>query len=100
MLANAKFISNFAQMSAPLPALTHGNARFIWTDEHTTCFNYLLDEFRQSVLLRYFDLAKRTFVIVDAHLTGLGAILAQGDDTSSLKPVAFASRTTQPLPSI
>ena len=48
------------------------------------------------MLLRYFDPAKRTFVIVDAHQTGLGATLAQGDDISSLKPVAFASRTTQP----
>ena len=96
MQANAEFISNFSQKSAPLRALTRGNARFAWTDEHNACFNYLLDQFRQSVLLRYFDPAKRTFIIVDAHKTGLGATLAQGDDIKSLKPVAFASRTTQP----
>ena len=54
----------------------------------------MLKEFRQDVLLRYFDLTKPTFIFVDAHITGLGAILAQGDDIISTKLVAFASRTT------
>ena len=34
------------------------------------------------------------YIFTDAHITGLGAMLAQGDDVSSAKPVAFASRTT------
>ena len=96
MQANAEFIANFAQKSSPLRELTRGNAKFIWTDKHTSCFNDLLDEFRQAALLRYFDPQKRTFIMVDAHNTGLGATLAQGDDINSLKPVAFASRATKP----
>ena len=37
-------------------------------------------------------MTKPTFIFVDAHFTGLGAMLAQGDDITSAKPVA--SRTT------
>ena len=39
---------------------------------------------------------KPTFVITDAHITGLGAILAQDNNLKSAKPVAFASRSTKP----
>ena len=39
-------------------------------------------------------MSKRTFVFLDAHITGLGAMLAQGDTRQTAKPVAFASRTT------
>ena len=62
--------------------------------EHEECFLALLKEFQQDVLLRYFDMTKPTFIFVHAHITGLGAMLAQGDDITSAKPVAFASRTT------
>ena len=48
----------------------------------------------QDVLLRYFDMTKPTFLFVDAHITGLGATLAQGNSIRDAKPVAFASRTT------
>ena len=37
---------------------------------------------------------KTTFIFTDAHITGVGAMLAQGEDRKSAKPVAFASRTT------
>ena len=39
-------------------------------------------------------MTKPTFIFVDTHITGLGAMLAQGDDITSAKTVAFASRTT------
>ena len=35
-----------------------------------------------------------TFIFVDGHKTGLGAILAQGKTLEEAKPVALASRTT------
>jgi len=41
-----------------------------------------------------FDLDKHAFVIVDAHITGIGAILAQGVNLETAKPTAIASRTT------
>ena len=94
MQANAEFIPNFAQKSAVLRDITRGNKSFIWSDEHMLCFNDLLREFKDCTMLQYFDPNKSTFILVDAHITGLGATLAQGSNITSLYPVAFASRTT------
>ena len=41
-------------------------------------------------------MSKPIYVFSDAHISGLGAMLAQGDNISTAKPVAFASRTTSP----
>ena len=54
----------------------------------------MLATFKKDVLLRYFDVSKQIFIFTDAHITGLGAILAQGDDIDTAKPVAVASRGT------
>ena len=95
MQANAEFIPNFAHKSAPLRELTHAKSRFLWENRHMQCFTRLLNEFRSAALLRYFDPSKQTFIIVDAHRTGLGATLAQGDNFETAQPVAFASRATK-----
>ena len=94
MQSNSEFIPNFAQVSAPLRELTKARVHFKWKDKHQRCFNELIKAFKQDTLLRYFDLAKPIFIFTDAHVSGLGAMLAQGEDISSAKPVAFASRTT------
>ena len=94
MQSNADFISNFAQKSAPLRELTKGKIHFKWKTNHQKCFDDLIQEFRKDTLMRYFDPSKPIFVFTDAHITGLGAMLSQGDDINSAKPVAFASRTT------
>ena len=41
-------------------------------------------------------MSKPTYVFVDAHVTGLGAMLAEGNGVKDVKPVAFASRATTP----
>ena len=97
--SNADFIQNFAKKSAILRELTKGSRKFIWEKKHDDCFNSLLKEFKKDTLLRYFDINKQTFIFTDAHISGLGAMLAQGDDKSSAKPIAFASRTTSPAES-
>ena len=74
--------------------LTKNKARFKWQQHHQECFKQLLSEFRKDVLLRYFDPSKPTYLFTDAHITGLGAILAQGDDIETARPVAVASRST------
>ena len=94
MQANSQFIENFAKKSTCLRALTKGSAHFQWKPEHERCFQMLLKELREDTLLRYFDLEKPTFIFTDAHKTGLGATLAQGDSIANAQPVAFASRTT------
>ena len=37
---------------------------------------------------------KQTYIIVDAHITRLGAMIAQGDTFEEAEPVAVALRTT------
>jgi hypothetical protein len=39
-------------------------------------------------------MSKPTFIFTDAHTTGLGVMLAQGDTPQSARPIAIASRTT------
>ena len=94
MQANAEFIPRFSKKSAKLWELTRLNKRFIWTEEHTACFKILLNEFCDATTLHYFDPQKTTSILVDAHKTGLGATLAQGDDINNLHPIAIASHTT------
>ena len=47
-------------------------------------------------MIRYFDPSMPTVIYVDAHETGLSAILAQGKEGHTMHPVAFASRATRP----
>jgi len=96
MQSNADFIPNFSQRSAKLREMTKANINFKWEAAHQTEFDYLIQAFRKDTLLRYFDMGKQTFLFTDAHITGLGAILAQGENFNSAKPIAFASRTTSP----
>ena len=51
-------------------------------------------ELKEDTLLRHFDPKKPTFIFVDAHRSGISAILAQGDSVESATPVAYASRAT------
>ena len=94
MQSNAEFIPQFSQKAAKLRELIKENTKYIWGKEHEICFNGLVNAFKQETLLHHFDLQSNTFVFVDAHQTGLGAILAQGSCIQNARPVAMASRTT------
>ena len=94
MQSNADFIEGFSQKASTLRELTKKGVRFKWEKEHNNAFHTLIEAFRKDVLLCYFDPEARTFIIVDGHKTGLGAILAQGATLEDAKPVALASRTT------
>ena len=37
---------------------------------------------------------KNIYIFTDAHISGLGAILTQGDNYHNAKPIVIASRTT------
>ena len=94
MQSNAEFIPHFSQKAAKFRELIKGNAKFTWGKERETCFRNLVNEFKQEILLHHLDLKSKIFVFVDAHKTGLGAILAQRDAVQNARPVAIASRTT------
>ena len=92
--SNSNVIQNFTQKAAPLREMIHHNIHFKWKPIHQKCFESLIQDFKKDTLLRYYDMRKKIFVITDAHITGLGAILAQGDDLDSARPVVIASRAT------
>ena len=46
------------------------------------------------MLNQHYDSTKETIIFVDAHQSGLGAILAQGNSAEDTVPVAIASRAT------
>ena len=94
MHSNSDFILNFAQKSASLRELTHQNTDFKWKPIHQKCFESLIQGFKKDRLLQYYGMTKKIFVMTDAHITGFGAILAQGDDLDSARPVVIASKTT------
>ena len=94
MQSNSEFIDNFAQKSACLRQMTKASVRFEWKSEHEKCFQSLIREFREDTLLRYFCMNKPTYIMADAHNSGLGVSLCQGDSIEKAKPVAFASRAT------
>ena len=94
MQSNADFIENFARKIAPLRELTKAYVHFKWTDIHQLCFDNIISDFKKETLLHYFDLEKPIFIFADAHLSGLGSILAQGDTIQNARPIAFTSRTT------
>ncbi len=94
MQSNSDFIEGFSQKASTLRELTKKGVRFKWEKRHNEAFHALIDAFREDVLLRFFDPEAPTFIIVDGHKTGLGAILAQGPTLEEAKPVALASKTT------
>ncbi len=89
------FIPNLARKTVHLKLLTKKHAQFRWNKECRREFNELKGAICDDTLLRYFDIRLPTFILVDAHQTGISAILAQGENVDSCKPVAFASRATK-----
>lgn len=48
----------------------------------------------KETLLNFFDPSLNTYLFIDSHITGISAIIAQGKDLATSKPIAFASRST------
>ena len=96
MQSNADFITRFSQKIAPLRSLLKNHIRFNWNESHQAIFDDIVSAFKKDTLLRYFDLGKQTYIFVDAHKSGLCAILAQGDSMETAKPVDIKSRSTSP----
>ena len=94
MQSNSSFIPNLSKLLAPLRSLLNSKERFSWTPQHQKAFDNVLASFKEGTLLHYFDLSQNTYLFVDGHRTGLGAILAQGNSIDSAVPIEFVSRAT------
>ena len=94
MQSNSDFIPDFSKKAAFLRELTKKGCRFVWSEKHESSFRSLVSSFKNDVLLRYFDCSLPAFIVVDGHVSGLGAMLMQGSSLQDARPVAVASRTT------
>ena len=90
----AEFIPNLSQRNAHLRELTRKNKRFIWTKNCQKEFDDLKSTLHDKATLQHFDPKKKTHLFVDAHQSGLAALLCQGESAETAKIVACASRTT------
>lgn len=92
--SNKDFIPFIARETCHLRALTKKHKKFVWTKECQQEFDNLKEMFSETVMMTHFDPSKSTFIQVDAHRSGLSAILLQGESLDEAKPVACASRAT------
>ena len=94
MQLNTDLIENFSQKATLLRVLTQNQAYFKWTPKQQKFFEELLQNFRKDTLIRYFYMKKNIYIFTYAHISGLGAILTQGDSYQDAKPIVIASQTT------
>ncbi len=70
------FIPNLATIAEPMRRLTRNNTVWSWQEEQQKAFEFLkLSLIRHP--LAYFDLTKRTKVVVDASPVGVGGVISQ-----------------------
>ena len=89
-----EFIPQLSQKTENLRELTKKNKRFTWTKECQKEFDHLRNSLHEDAVFRYFDPREKTYVFVDAHKSGLAALLCQGNSPEAARVVACASRTT------
>jgi hypothetical protein len=93
------FIPNLARKTTHLRHLTKKHSKFRWGRDCQSEFEVLRGALKDQTLLRHFSPNLPTYIFVDAHITGMSAILAQGESIEEAKPIAFASRATTPIES-
>ena len=94
-----RFIPNFSEIAEPVVALTRKHARFKWSEECQTVFEYLKQSLTIVPLLAYPDPNKPYTLYTDASNSCIGACLTQAceDDDGILpnvkneKPIYYLS---------
>ena len=93
----SEFIPTLSRRTTHLRELTQKNVRFSWSRQCQSEFEDLRSAIREGITLNHFQVGKPMYIYVDAHKSGLSAMLAQGDKAHSSKIVACASRATTPV---
>ena len=93
-LANycARFVPQFATISAPLRQLTKKGIQWSWNAEHQEAFEEIKRILSSERVMTYFDPMKNTEVLVDASPVGVAAILTQKSKNGRVHTVSYASR--------
>uniref|UniRef100_A0A672G681 Reverse transcriptase RNase H-like domain-containing protein n=1 Tax=Salarias fasciatus TaxID=181472 RepID=A0A672G681_SALFA len=88
----ARFIKDFASISAPLRELTKKGTPWHWSSVHAKALQDMKDSLTSDTVMSYFDPEKHTELVVDASPVGLGAILYQLNKEGERRTIAYASR--------
>ena len=75
----SRFIRNYADIIAPLRDLTHKGVELKWQEVHQKALPQLKCSLTSDEVMAYFDLNKKTVLLVDASPVELGAMLTQSD---------------------
>lgn len=86
---------NFEKIARPLHEQIKTTSRIAWNDEATKAFHKLKEILTSEPVLTKPDFNKVFFVITDASIEGLGAILTQKDDEGREHPIIYSSRALQ-----
>ena len=89
-----RFIDGFADIAAPLHALTRKNAQFQWTSEQDEAFARLKERLITAPVLGMPRDEGTYYLDTDASDVGLGAVLSQ-DQNGREVVLAYTSRTLQ-----
>ena len=89
MQSKAEFIPNFPKKAAVLRDLKKKDKKFEWQRQNNVAFNSLISKFKEKLLIKYFDINKKTCIFTDAYQTDLGARLPHGEHLHSSKSVAM-----------
>jgi hypothetical protein len=87
-----RFISNFAELTAPLTELTKKSKSFHFTDEARNAFNLIKEKLTTAPILTTPDYSKPFIIACDASQIGVGGVLSQLDENGSEKPIAYFSK--------
>ena len=85
--SNKDFIPNISRNTASMRKLMKNNVRFKWDAKCQKEFEDIKKNFREDTLLKHFDPKLKTFIHVDAHISGISAILMQGNTEEDAKVV-------------
>ena len=94
-----RFLPNYSAISEPIVALTRKYAKFVWTKDCETAFQFLKDSLAVVPMLSHPDVNKEYILYTDASDIAIGAALVQeGDDGEEViegvkneKPIYFIS---------
>ncbi|KAJ8001173.1 hypothetical protein DPEC_G00188530 [Dallia pectoralis] len=89
---SARFIKDFASISAPPRELTKKDPPWHWNPAHARALQTIKDSLTSNTVMSYFDPAKDTELVVDASPVGLGAILYKKNRKGERHTIAYASR--------
>lgn len=92
----ARFMSNLADVSAPLRSLLVKDREWHWGPPQKKSFECLKQLVTSAQCIAKFDPKLRTIVSADASSFGLGCVLMQVQSDGERRPVAYHSRSLTP----